>query len=826
MTTDVEPVEAYATEGNQVLPSSSAETRADLEQRANLRSKTSRILDKYLSRVLILASDQDGGLLTSENTQDLREDKINILSAYVSDASPVAFVAPANLSPVERAWEAARQDWRSRIDQISGESQRTIARWSHTVQVTCYCGVMIAAVIAVGFDPNWRFAEFMPFLRGAGFGLAALFFCGFLLAVPFVREVTANWRLSAFAKRVPRYIRSNSWAGSAAHVEPRENWIGRYTRDSSIKIITPSFLIAVAGLLTAMVAIDVHMEHHLPHPKGFLERIAAWFWVGRADLGMSLVLGLAAFLIEHVLGNLSLAKESLSGTAQKARQYSEEISSAQKQLSDLLEQAIVGAGKTTSLARGFTSFDGILAVAAKVQELGASAWKAFNKQGRTVESTSLGVAQYVVSYRLSGMFEKFGSLFTTMANLVANRTGTGNDSTVSDKVIELYQANLLITAFESALESQDQLFSKAASNGQHFEIVAPFESLALTVKKFIDSVQNIPAEIKSDQEELTFYTLFPLRPNEFVKRASWGAKPDNGSGAPANEKAKDWIDFLGGLSRAKKQRDPIIVRHFLSVGADLMRTVATEYSDHVHTLQNPKRTRESSPDPNEPYKECDVRWNPLALESDRFTLLDEWVRGEINDRYVKKISNNEFPWKTHSIRTAGSDGPSDAPNEYQVEFFDGSEQDVIPFGKALYEYHAEDAGDGFGGALRIINVGGQWEGEPPPNTPLSLIIEKEDSEWVLVDYFAARTRPRGTDEGRRHAERWVFAIRSHFNPEMGVVKMRLLFAGPDNEAAASRRQPDWEKTVDDLNTLFGMADKDRSHITVVDPTTGKVESNG
>lgn len=817
MATDAGVASPEPAAGDLAQQSSPAETKAEGERRANLKSKTSRALDKYLSRALILASDRDSGLLTGENLQDLREDKINILSAYVSDAPNLGVQVLNAFDPVERAWEEARQDWRSRIDQISGEAQRTIARWSHTVQVSCYCGVMIAAVIAVGFDPHWTYAEYIPFLRGSGFGLATIAFCAFLVLVPLIREAVATWQFDRISKRIPVGIRTNSWANSVSQVEPREGWTKRYTRDSSIKILTPSFLIAVAGLLTAMVAIDIHMEHHLPHPEGYLHRIATWFWVGRADLGMSLVLGLAAFLIEHVLGNLSLAKENLSTTAQKAKQYSEEISLAQKQLSDLLEQAIIGTGKATSLAKGFTSFDGILAVAAKVQELGAAAWKAFHKEDRTRESTMLGVAQYVVSYRLSGMFEKFGSLFTTMSNLVAGRIRS--DGAIHDRVAELYQANLLITAFESALESQDQLFNTASSNGQHFEIVAPFESLALTVNKFIEAVQNIPSEVKEGQSEIAFYTLFPLRPTEFLKRASWSGRPDNGSGAAANDKAKDWIDFLASLSKAKRKREPVIVRHFLSVHKDLMLDIAAQYSKHVHSLQDPNRIAGKPPDPNQPYEECKVRWNPLALESDRFTLLDEWVRHEINDLYVKKISDNEFPWRTAEILSGGPN----APKEYQAQFFSAGEDDAIPFGKALYEYHAEDADDEYGGALRVIKVSGDWGGKPKPDTPLELILEEEDSEWVLVDYFAGRVRE--TDENEHRSDRWVFAIRSHFNPEMGVVKMRLLFAGPDDAAAASRQQPDWDDTVKQLDRLFGMGGADRAHIAVVNPETGRLDWN-
>ncbi|MDP1736532.1 MAG: hypothetical protein Q8L23_03725 [Caulobacter sp.] len=771
-------------------PVSTDAASPDRQDEGDPHGRAARVLDGYLVRRLLKIADEEAGLLEFEDNPRAYEAIENRLTVFLAESVQDTKV------PEYEIWATAWQGWASRREDIASEARRVSARRSHTLQVFFFCAIVVSSAVAVGIgapnvDAGWV---------GQGFPIAAVLSAAIFILAPIWRSATASICLWGTRSGIPNWVLRDGKISGGPKLNIFHRAVRWYTREPAVKFVTPSFLVAIAGLIAAIVSMDKDFDSQTIGAARALD----WLWDGRGELGISTVLGLSAFIIEHVLGNLNITKDSLFRSAEKAKDSAEKIAETQRDLNGLLQRTVDTTSRLNSAAKSFTNFGGLLEVSGQIQKLSAQAWRAFQaKQSRL--SVALGIAQHVLSGRLDSLFERFDELFSTMATLVNTRVT--HDGSTTAQISKIYQANLLVTAFEAAIESQDKLFKMAAQNGQHFEIAAPFEALALTVSKFVDAVSDIPDDVKSGQNKISFYTVFPLRPAEFLTRAQWAGDPLQEDAIPLDAKSKDWIDFLNQMRRAKQNKEPVIVRHFLCVGEKLFRSIVMEYEKHVYELRSTERMADV-PVANKEHHIFPVKWNPLALESNRFTLLESWVGEELENFRVKRVTGGAYQWKTREAKSLDDENTS-----AWIADFKPMELGAIPLGSALYDYHAESCPDNHGGCVRVIRVDiKDWNGAgPDEKSPLNCLLENEDSEWVLIDYFAGRVHEPEAEAGQR--DRWVFAIRSLFNPEMGVVRMRLCL--PD--------QPDWNtKTVPRLNRLFGLDGQPRDHIGVVDRATGRV----
>lgn len=750
----------------------------------------------YLARRLAWQADFDTGLLEDPERQTA------LLPTFLSDGYPLR---------LGRRWERIS-------DAAIHETRRRTALFARWYHVAIFSLMVVAGAWGEGYYEN-------------GFAWILISITLFIVLSPVVPWFFFLLPGRLLADDMERKV------GPPRASRAQPGLLSWYLREPAIRVVTPSFLVAAVGLLGAAVAIEhgVHGVIHegqaafqkgekiAPYVKDALEPGSgrAWLWIrqGRAELALSAVLGLAAYMIEHVLENLSITRDKLSDAARDAAAASSQASNASevigqttRELESSLDLARVTAAANYKNLQASDQFGRFVSLSALASKLIFDGYDGLTK-GRDQASIGLGLAKDVTGRRLNEFVGILGGLLGTISNLLTKPQD-------KNELQYLYRTNLLITAFESSIESQEQLFRKAGQNGGHFEVVAPFEALALTVSKFINAVQEAPAYAGDAMRarKIVFYTVLPIKPTEFIERAYWEENPLQPNARPAL-KAREWCSFLADSARAAAENNPAVVRHFLCVDRKLIDKLAEQYEGSLKCLRGNKRWE---PDEKHP---APHPWNPLALESHRFTLDTEGIEKSFRDLFlVPGKRKAASPWKAKEVAVEedgqgvgdGPKDPADAEKNTKVWVADirpEREEGSVSLGQALYRYHVTKDVDEHGRALRLMKVPlTDWEldentgGRPKVGSPLSSLMEKRDGEWVLVDHFAARIQ-----DG--DAAFWAFSIQSLFNPDMGVVKMRLLT--PD--------QDDWaNETVPKLNRLFGLEEEDRSHIGVVDRTTGTV----
>lgn len=752
---------------------------------------SSQELITYLAKRLAWRADREADLL-NDNTR--RREAL------------VSFLSKANRERLGDSWEGISE---SAVGELKRKSELS-ARLCHVA----FFSLMI--FVSAGFEGYF----------GAGFIWLLLTSAVFITLSPALSwlfvVLPANGKTRKMAKILESESEDSRFPGFFV-------WV---TRDPVVRIITPSFLVAVVGLIGAVVAIEhvlhnvleqAHETHHRKEPLDAIllnaldpgwGRVRLWIWQGRGELALSALLGLAAYLIESVLENLSLTRDGLKGTLQNAKDTAASMSDTKEDLFalkhdlQLLNDDVRATALEGAANRGAADFHALIK---RSERLTMDARKrSFEDNLREVD-IALTMAEDAVSRRTQHFVESMSVFFRTISSILSGDIGNSDDK------VSLYQTNLILTAFEAAIQGQDNLFRSASSNGKHFNIVAPFESLALTVGNLIESVLTRPPHITniSKNRNLRLYTVLPIRPGDFFSRAKWTGDlhTDQGkaqlvaSPEPVGARAQSWVTFLAQSRRAAAAGKPVVIRHFVSVDEKLIEEIDEDYQFSLAQHLRQKKAEDGSgergfdwdSDLDEAQLENGPCWNPLALESDRFLLRERDVRADLDGCFVKRAVGSAaeavVPWVLSKKGGGWSVQVKACPENSPLD------ADAVLLRQALSEYHVADVGDGRGGGLRLLKVAKEhWnrnKQEPKPGSPLSMLLKRMGPEWVWVDYLAAAIVVDGKEE-------WVFAVKSYFHADMGVVNMHLCFRGHDNWTTRIGGEL---SVVEQLDTLFGRGAK-------------------
>jgi hypothetical protein len=583
------------------------------------------------------------------------------------------------------------------------------------------------------------------------------------------------------------------------------SWVTWLFRPPGVKTLTPSFLVIVVGLGVSTAGIMHALEAAQRAPADDIaQRLLQWVEVGRAELAVTVLLGMSAYLIEHVLEHLALTRGGIKAALKEAEKLERQARLTKNEIVKRNEEmqkhndALIEQNALWSRNLRVQTFESLSQRAQDLDTRSRSLLAELNN-GETVsdsvereERISLMVIQNAVSRRLTRFVDTTFSLLDTINKVLDAKEEDGRSG--------LYRVHLVTSAFESALESQNEVFSEANNNGRHFSIAAPFEALASLVSKCISGARDRSKPIQeiTAERNLRFYTVVPIRPRDFFSRATWTGDPSVHGSRPDSSRAKAWLEFLRASSSiVPKDRDgceagaPEVIRHFIGVDFPLIQSMCGQLADNV---QHHYRHLSEHGTPSDP-----PLWNPMALEDGDRLLHAEWVRDDLELRYVHPASTTAFPWQMTEV----------AKNRWATKVDDEAKEGGIPLAEALRNYHLGQASDTRGSGLRMMTFGlDDWDtdgGEtgPKPNTssPLRHLLRHIGSEWLWVDYFAAQLTVDGKSQ-------WLFAVKSEFSAEMGTVNMHLHFADG---------QSDWPQVTDALDELFGIGEENSAeHIESYD----------
>lgn len=609
------------------------------------------------------------------------------------------------------------------------------------------------------------------------------------------------WFAKGWLRRVLRKLFIPS--GKAADRTPFFAWVFRYT---AIRPISPSFLVAAIGLIGAAIAtahaVEVAGVHEqllrLPEGDREVAFMRRWLWEARGELALTALLGMSAYLIENVLGDLALTRKGLSGVAVQLGESVEQAKSINAHTDSATEML---AGLKESITKSTEEWEAALKVRAferltsTMHDLESDASRLAAAEERTADETGIMVAKNAVARRLQSFTKVIANLVDVVQRII---TVKAKGDEPRQAMEELYQLNLVATAFEAALESQTGLFRSADENGRHFQIVAPFEALGGVVSKFVDAIRSRPSGMTPDEtgRKVRFYTVLPIRPKNFFDGVAWDGDPKAG-GKLDGSRAEAWCAFLNS-SREAAKGVPEIIRHFISIERELVGEILKETRTDVDA-QYDHYVVPTNAEPQEP-----SFWNPLALERDKFLLWKDRIDTDFTGSYVKASAVRDLETAVEPVKEESTAAGAQTKETWRIVVRNAREAGLERLDRVLAEYHPADCSDGQGSGLRKMTFGpSDWTNrKPAPQSALDLILARHGNGWSWVDYFAAYLECTGDENAGQH-KGWIFAIRSDFDAEQGVVHMHLRFPG----------QSDWDtKTVPELNRLFGLDGASRDHI--------------